>query len=216
MFDKFLNDFELNMKTADNGMSITEQLKGLVEGKMDYVRIGDEKTRISQQDAKIALRYGNGDWKSVGKLKEDIHNIRKKISEKAAAKKRELKESESAMFDLVANFKYLPGIEKVLKVNGTVDGMEATCVSTQGIKYHIRISQIGAVTEDLDVIQGGESDTISAMRRAAINLLRGGVDKERIVLELQTIGLNKGLPIKDAVELAKKLYRQEADALRRR
>lgn len=53
-------------------------------------------------------------------------------------------------------------------------------------------------------------EAIEAMRRAAVTLFQGKtLGVERVKLEIQTIGLNKGLSTEDAVELAREIVAVE-------
>lgn len=369
MFDKFLNDFGKNMYHLDDTMSISEQLALVVKGKIDYIRLAEKRVTVAEKDAKMLLKvYENlsDDKKPLFEkalsnpegLRKVIKQRRAKIREAAERKERLLKENVSDMFELARNLKYLPGLEKVLTVNNTVDGMEATVQATNGTKYHFRMTPMdhpmmenfndrrwyndykawdnarrsvptdddnrrmsryegrtvarwseddgegwiladkmmsegwgspqrrsmktgsiktpmigrrvvmrsgeeGVVTsvereptfsqmvpyvlmygikldsgerdyvkreqfkvrkdqpveEDLSVVADDTSDehreAVDAMRRAAINLVHSGVDAERARLELQTIGLNKGLTIPVAAELARTMFAQEMGDRRR-
>jgi hypothetical protein len=54
-------------------------------------------------------------------------------------------------------------------------------------------------------------EAIEAMRRAAVTLFQGQtLGVERVKLEIQTIGLNKGLSVQEAAEYARRIVAEES------
>src|SRR6056297_314731 len=120
MFDKFLQDFEKNLKNADRKLTVKEQLRRLSEGKIDRVRINGEVAMLKPADATMLLRAKKIDERMTATdLTKAVAAVRDENRRQALAEKRRIEESESAMFDLIQNLKYLPGIEKVVSANGT-------------------------------------------------------------------------------------------------
>lgn len=219
MFNKIMESFEKGVKTAGTNISVKNQLELLAEGKIDYLRIGDSKVRVKPADAKLFLEHSTDfDVKSDKDWAVRIHNIKRLVETVENERKQKLEETESAMFDMVTNLKYLPGIERVLSVNGTVDGFEATVMSTHGVKYRFRIDQLNPpMEEDTGTVTGGQHrEAVIAMRKAAATMVAMGVgrDEETARLRLQTIGLNYGLKPAEAVEIARRIFADEMGARR--
>lgn len=221
MFNKIMESFEKGVKTAGTNISVKDQLELLAEGKIDYLRIGDTKARVTPADAKLFLEHSTDfDVKSDKDWAIRIHNFKRLVETAENHRRQKLEETESAMFDMVTNLKYLPGIERVLSVNGTVDGFEATVISTHGVKYRFRIDQINPpMEEDLSPVEtpvNQNKEAVRAMRKAAATMVAMGIgrDADTARLRLQTIGLNYGLKPAEAVDLARKILAHEMGARR--
>lgn len=229
MFDKFLNEFAKNVRHIDDKMSPVDQMRLIVQEKIDYAWLSGEKVRVNKSDAKLILSMCKGKSRAdrdalsemidtEQKLRSFVKRERGRIDEDTSRKKRVLDESVSAMFEMMRNLKYLPGLEKVTSLNNTVDGMEATVQAVDGASYRFTIEPVSLpVAEDSEErtlardSDEGNKSAIHAMRRAAITMINAGVgrNEERIRLELQTIGLNHGLKPLDAERLSKKIFASE-------
>lgn len=160
MFEKFLNEYAKNVRHINEKMAPVEQLSVLLREGIDYMWLAGEKVRVSKEDAKLILSYYNeADRNARRHIEEEISTgegltrfvalRRKLVREQTAAQDKLLAEGVSAMFELVRNLRYVPGLEKVLSVNNTIDGMEATVQAVDGAKYHVRVTPMGeAMMED--------------------------------------------------------------------
>lgn len=159
MFEKFLNDYAKSIKHVNEKMSPIEQLSVLLREGIDYVWMNGDKVTVSKNDAKLILSYynaANGRKKDViaeaisteAGFRRFVATRRREMQEAKEVKQRKLDESVSEMFDLIRNLKYVPGLEKVVSVNSTVDGMEATVQAISGAQYHISVTPIQQVNEN--------------------------------------------------------------------
>jgi hypothetical protein len=220
MFNKIMDSFEKKIKTAGLDLPLQEQLALLIEGKLDWIRVGEHVVTVKPEDAELFLEHSRDfNIKSIKEWNTRLSNIKRLVETVENERRQKLEETESAMFDMVTNLKYLPGVEKVLSANGTVDGFEATVMSTHGMKYRFRITQLDAapMEEDAEGVKGGQNrEAVIAMRKAATTMIAMGVgrDEETARLRLQTIGLNYGLKPAEAVEIARRIFADEMGARR--
>lgn len=160
MFEKFLNEYAKNVKHINDKMPPVDQMRLIIEKKIDYAWLSGQKVRVSRDDAKLIESICEGKSKAErraisemidteDKLRSFVTIERNRLLEAEQQKKQLLDESVSAMFEFVRNLRYVPGMETVLTVNNTIDGMEATVLAVDGAKYHVRVTPMGeAMMED--------------------------------------------------------------------
>jgi hypothetical protein len=238
MFDKFLNEFAKNVRHIDAKMAPIDQMRLIVQEKIDYAWLSGEKVRVSKDDAKLILSMlegkGSAEHKALSeminteqKLRSFVRCERARIAEDVSRKNRALNENVSTMFEMMRNLKYLPGLEKVTSVNNTVDGMEATAQAVDGASYHFTIKPVTQdfaappLMDDASLARSGDGEkraAIHAMRRAATTMVSMGIgrNEEKARLHIQTVGVNQGLPPIEAAELARKILAKEMGERRRR
>lgn len=159
MFEKFLNEYAKNVRHINEKMSPVEQLSVLLREGIDYMWLSGEKVRVNKTDAKLILSYYNEADRNQQRLiaeeiateiglRKLVAGLRREVREAEAKHEKLLAENVSAMFDLVRNLKYVPGLEKVVTVNNTIDGIEATVQAVDGARYHVRVTPVSEVVSE--------------------------------------------------------------------